>query len=45
MQDEVYEIKELATIIIGRLTQYNPAYTIPKLKKRMSSIMMSLTLF
>lgn len=33
LQDEVFEIRELSLIIIGRLSSYNPAYVNPPLRK------------
>ncbi|XP_058826350.1 serine/threonine-protein kinase Tor [Topomyia yanbarensis] len=42
MNDEVFEIRELAIIIIGRLSAINPAYVMPSLRKTMVQILTEL---
>nr|AEA11029.1 target of rapamycin [Ochlerotatus triseriatus] len=42
MNDEVFEIRELAIIIIGRLSVINPAYVMPSLRKTMVQILTEL---
>ncbi|XP_055588723.1 serine/threonine-protein kinase Tor [Uranotaenia lowii] len=42
MNDEVFEIRELAIVIIGRLSAINPAYVMPSLRKTMVQILTEL---
>ncbi|XP_052868920.1 serine/threonine-protein kinase Tor isoform X2 [Anopheles cruzii] len=42
MHDEVFEIRELAIIIIGRLSAINPAYVMPSLRKTMVQLLTEL---
>lgn len=38
MNDEVFEIRELAICIIGRLSSKNPAYVMPSLRKTLIQV-------
>lgn len=42
MNDEVFEIRELAVIIIGRLSTLNPAYVMPNLRKTLVQLLTEL---
>ncbi|XP_035780760.1 serine/threonine-protein kinase Tor-like [Anopheles albimanus] len=42
MHDEIFEIRELAIIIIGRLSIINPAYVMPSLRKTMVQLLTEL---
>uniref|UniRef100_A0A182MSJ1 Serine/threonine-protein kinase TOR n=1 Tax=Anopheles culicifacies TaxID=139723 RepID=A0A182MSJ1_9DIPT len=42
VHDEVFEIRELAIIIIGRLSTINPAYVMPSLRKTMVQLLTEL---
>ena len=38
LNDEVYEIRELAICMIGRLSSKNPAYVMPSLRKTLIQV-------
>lgn len=38
LNDEVFEIRELAICIIGRLSSKNPAYVMPSLRKTLIQV-------
>lgn len=40
MNDEVFEIRELAVCTIGRLSSVNPAYAMPSLRKTLIQVRM-----
>lgn len=42
LNDEVFEIRELAIIIIGRLSAMNPAYVMPSLRKTLVQLLTEL---
>ncbi|KAI8062483.1 armadillo-type protein [Gongronella butleri] len=42
LNDEVFAIREIAIIIIGRLTTYNPAYVMPSLRKTLIQLLTEL---
>lgn len=42
LNDEVFEIREVAISIIGRLARYNPAYVIPSLRKTLIQMLTEL---
>ncbi|GAM16986.1 hypothetical protein SAMD00019534_001610 [Acytostelium subglobosum LB1] len=42
LNDEVFEIRELAISVIGRLTQRNPAYVMPSLRKTLIQLLTEL---
>ncbi|XP_014254034.1 serine/threonine-protein kinase mTOR [Cimex lectularius] len=42
MNDEVFDIRELAVCTIGRLTSVNPAYTMPSLRKALIQLITEL---
>ncbi|KAG9248794.1 armadillo-type protein [Calycina marina] len=42
LNDEIYEIREVAISIIGRLTHVNPAYVIPSLRKQLIQMLTEL---
>ncbi|KAL1915020.1 uncharacterized protein VTP21DRAFT_7725 [Calcarisporiella thermophila] len=42
LNDEVFEIRERAIAIIGRLTQHNPAHIMPSLRKTLIQLLMEL---
>lgn len=42
MNDEVFEIRELAVITIGRLSSLNPAYVMPNLRKTLVQLLTEL---
>lgn len=42
MHDEIFEIRELAIITIGRLSALNPAYVMPSLRKTMIQLLTEL---
>lgn len=39
LNDEVFEIRELAVAIVGRLTTLNPAYAMPPLRKTLIQLL------
>ena len=39
LNDEVYEIRELAICMIGRLSSKNPAYVMPSLRKTLIQVL------
>ncbi|CAA9998750.1 unnamed protein product [Nesidiocoris tenuis] len=42
MNDEVFEIRELAVCTIGRLSSFNPAYAVPSLRKTLIQLICEL---
>lgn len=42
LNDEIFEIRELAIMTIGRLSAINPAYVMPKLRKIMIQLLTEL---
>ena len=42
LNDEIFEIRELAIAIIGRLAKYNPAYVMPPLRKSLINLITEL---
>ncbi|KAI1775912.1 FAT-domain-containing protein [Hypoxylon cercidicola] len=42
LNDEIFEIREVAISIIGRLARYNPAYVIPSLRKTLIQMLTEL---
>ncbi|KAJ3221904.1 phosphatidylinositol kinase- protein kinase tor1, partial [Clydaea vesicula] len=42
LNDEVFSIRELAVVIIGRLTLHNPAYVMPALRKTLIQLLTEL---
>ena len=45
LNDEVFEIREIAISIIGRLTAVNPAYVMPALRKTLVQLLTDLGLW
>ena len=39
LNDEVFEVRELAITVIGRLTIRNPAYVMPSLRKTLLQLL------
>jgi FKBP12-rapamycin complex-associated protein len=39
LNDEVFEMRELAVAIVGRLTSLNPAYSMPPLRKTLIQLL------
>lgn len=42
LNDEIFEIRELAIVTIGRLSAMNPAYVMPKLRKTLIQLLTEL---
>lgn len=45
LNDEVFEIRELAICIIGRLSSKNPAYVMPSLRKTLIQVFTNFVVF